>query len=217
MSEETARSQVRFSEKIDPDDLPPELVSVDDIKTYFGITDTTLDIPLLASSAIVTAVLRSYTQRALSLGTYIETYTDVHERKPERYLIETPVQDLGPGSDGTLMNKKTGRIWMVAGQKRVVTYAGGYNPIPMDLMAVYMELIRQQMALMGHDQIGTAPPVSALTERSVTVGALRVDYAAGANSQAVTSSGRGAITKEALAPYADILLQYCARTSLVAT
>jgi hypothetical protein len=216
MSESTIRSQVRYSEKIDPDPLPP-LISVADVKAFFGVIDNVLDAPLTAASAIVSSVVRSYTGRVLTKGTYTETFRDVFEPKAERYLIETPVHDLTVPSGAALLNARTGRVLLLAGPLSSLEYEGGYDPLPADLGAVCMELVRQQMAFMGYDQIGSAGQVNAPPEKAVWIGTLKVEYAVHASSQRAKSAGVGAISADGLAPYAVILDLYRSPRAMVAT
>lgn len=216
MSEATVRSQVRFSEKTDNDPLAP-LVSVDDVKTYFGITDTALDIPLGMAVDIVSAVIRGYTGRTLSYGAYSEIFTDVFEPKIERYLIETPVEIYDPANIGVLLNKNTGRISLTGGPTHTILYEGGYAALPADLMAVFMELVRQQMSFMGHETIGTARPADAPKEKAIWLGSLKVEYAISATTAGAQATGMGALSAQALAPYAPILDQYKSYRKMVAT
>jgi len=216
MSEATVHSQVRYSEKTDNDPLSP-LVTVDQIKAYFNVTDTSLDIPLGMSADIVSAVIRGYTGRTLTYGSYTEVFTDVMEPKIERYLIEVPIEDFYPANLGGLMNKNTGRAFLVAGPRAEVSYDGGYQTLPADLMAVTMELVRQQMGFMGYETIGTARPADAPKEKAVWVGSLKVEYAINATTVAAQAGGMGALSPQALAPYADILNSYMTRARLVAT
>lgn len=216
MSESTVRSQVRYSEKTDVDP-PVPLVILDDVKTYFGITDTALDGPLTIAIDVVSAVIRGYTGRTLTYGQYTEVFTDVFEPKIERYLIETPVDDYYASNVGFLMNKNTGRIALTGGPLLTIEYDGGYQEIPADLKAVFMELVRQHMAFMGYEKIGTASPATAPPEKAVWVGTLKVEYAIAANSPMSRASGAGALSEDALAPYAAILDRYISHRKLVAT
>lgn len=216
MSESTVRSQVRFSEKTDSDPLAP-LISVADIKTFFGVTDTSLDAKLAMAADIVSGVIRLYTGRTLSKGTYVEVFTDVFEPKVERYLIETPISTYAPANIGALLNKNTGRILLTGGPSMSIEYEGGYDPIPGELAGVYMELVRQQMSVFGVDTIGSAPPASAPPEKAVWVGTLKVEYAVAANSPLSRAAGAGAMTEDALAPYAWILDSYKSHRKLVST
>jgi hypothetical protein len=216
MSEATAKSQVRHGEKTDNDPLAP-LVSLDEVKAYFGIMDTALDTVLTMAADIVSSVIRGYTGRTLTYGSYTEVFTDVMEPKTERYLIETPIEDFYPANLGGLMNRNTGRVYLVAGQRVDVAYDGGYQVLPPDLMAVTMELIRQQAAFMGHDNLGTAPSALAPIEKAVWLGTLKVEYAVAATSPQSKAAGAGALSADGLAPYAIILDQYRSHRKLAAT
>lgn len=217
MSEATAKSQVRASQKTNA--APPEdlLCPLSEIKIYLGVTDTALDMVLTLAASIVTDVIRDYTGRVITKGTYTEEYRDVFEPKVERYLIETPIDAIQDPTAATLLNSQTGRILLTGGPAHTVTYAGGYDPLPGGLRAVFMELVRQQMGFMGYEQVGTAPSANAPQEKAVWVGTLKVEYAVAATSAAAKAIGMGALSKDALAPYAMILDQYVARTKLVAT
>lgn len=219
MSENTVRSQVRFSEKRD-EDVPAPLFTLAEVKAYFGVVDTALDAPLTTALNIVSAVIRSYTGRTLSKGNYTEVFTDVSQPKTERYLVEIPI-DIITAPEGVqgvqLMNRATGRIEMISGPEVVIEYIGGYDPLPAELVGVGMELIRQQMAAMGYDTIGTGPPATAPQERAVTVGTLKVEYAISATSAQAKASGAGAMTFDALGPYSWILNGYMSYRKMVAT
>lgn len=215
MYEQGSQSQIRYSEKIDPAGIPEMLVDLAGIKAYFQITGSELDYPLMAAGSTVTTVIRNYTGRTISKAEYVENFEFVNDQKPDRYLIETPVLNLVSGA--TLQNSKTGRILLTGGPLLTVTYEGGYDPIPWDLVSVYMELVRQQMSLMGHEQIGTARPADAPPERAVWVGTLKVEYAVGQTSPSVRAQGMGAITSDALAPYAEVLDSYMSHRRVAAT
>lgn len=216
MSETTVRSQVRYSEKTD-NDTPVPLVDLATVKTYFGVTDTNLDGPLAIAIDVVSSVIRGYIGRMLTYGHYTEIFTDVFEPKTERYLIETPVENYRVTNIGSLMNKNTGRVVLTGGSLLTIEYDGGYQEIPADLKAVFMELVRQHMAFMGYEKIGTASPATAPPEKAVWVGTLKVEYAIAANSPMSRASGAGALSEDALAPYAAILDRYISHRKLVAT
>lgn len=217
MSESSAKSQVRASQKTNAAPPADMLCPLAEIKIYLGVTDTALDMVLTLAGSIVTDVIRDYTGRVITKGTYTEEFREVREDKSERYLIETPIGALQDSTVGTLMNNQTGRIVLTGGPVHTVTYEGGYDPLPGGLRAVFMELVRQQMGLMGYEQVGTAPSANAPQEKAVWVGTLKVEYAIAATSAAAKAIGMGALSKDALAPYAPILDQYIARTKLAAT
>ena len=216
MSESTARSQVRFSEKTD-NDAPVPLVTVDEIKLFFNIQDTSLDAQLAIATEIVSAVIRGYTGRNLTYGGYTEVFTDVMEPKIERYLVETPVEDYYPTNTGSLLNRNTGRVALVAGPRVEIAYDGGYQTIPADLSAVCTELVRQQMAAWGVEELGSTRPANVPQEKAVWLGTLKVEYAVNATSAQAKASGAGGFSEAALAPYLPILERYRSHRSLVAT
>lgn len=216
MSESTARSQVRYSEKTD-NDTPQPLVSLDDIKEFFNIGDDALDTQLALAADVVSAVIRNYTGRMITYGGYTEIFTDVLEPKTERYLIETPIVDYYSSNTGSLLNKNTGRVVLVAGPRVEITYDGGYDPIPSDLKAVVMELIRQQMAMFGVETLGSAKSADSPKEKAVWVGNLKVEYAISATTVAAQATGLGALSDQALKPYAGILNNYLSYRKIAAT
>jgi hypothetical protein len=217
MSEAAARSQVRFSQKEDPSDIDPLLVPIADIKTFFGVTDTALDAPLTMAAAMVSAAIRTYVGRMLTKAEYTETFEYVAEPKIERYLIEVPIHTILDPALGVVMNSQTGRVVLMAGPVAVVVYEGGYETLPADLMGVFFELVRQQMAFMGYDKIGTSQAVVAPPEKAIWVGTLKVEYAVGANSSQAKATGGGGFSADAMAPYAWILDSYRSHRRLVAT
>lgn len=216
MSESTVRSQVRYGEKTDNDTSSP-LLSLDDIKTFFNIQDDVLDTQLMLANDIVSSLIRAYTGRTLTYGRYTEVFTDVMEPKTERYLVETPVQDFYDTNVGGLLNKNTGRVVLVAGPRVEISYDGGYDPLPADLAAVCMELIRQQMAAWGVETLGTTRPANVPQEKAVWLGTLKVEYAVNATSTQAKASGAGGFSDAALAPYSIILDKYRSHRVLVAT
>jgi hypothetical protein len=216
MSESTARSQVRYSEKTDNDPAAP-LISVSDIKLFFNIQDTTLDAQLTLATEIVSAVIRSYTGRNLTYGQYTEVFTDVFEPKVERYLVETPVVNYAPTNIGALLNKNTGRVVLTGGPSHTVMYQGGYQTLPADLSAVCMELVRQQMAAWGVEELGSTRPANVPQEKAVWLGTLKVEYAVNATSAQAKASGAGGFSEAALAPYLPVLEKYRSHRALVAT
>lgn len=220
LSEATAKAQVRYGDLRPVNPPPTSLVDLADIKTFFGIQDSSLDSQLTMASAMVTSVIRNHTGRYLTKGTYVETFTDVMDQKPERYLIETPVELVVPPTNGdvvTLLQQTTGRVLLMAGPAVEVTYEGGYDPMPADLLGVFFELIRQQMGAWGFDTLGTSKPSAAPMERSVTIGSLRVEYAVSAASMAAKASSGSPLSSEALTPFAMILDHYLSYRRLVAT
>jgi hypothetical protein len=217
-SEQTALSQVRFSEITSdlPDPLPP-LVTLDKVKTWFGVTDSTLDQQLTVAIDIVSGVIRRYCGRTFSKANYTEVFQDVMEIKPERYLIEIPIISIADTNIASLLNRKTGRILMTGGPSLSIEYEGGYDPLPSDIVGVAMELIRQQMAAFGVTELGTNSPVVTPAERAVWVGTLKVEYAIGANSEAAKAAGAGAYADAALEPYSGVLDSYKSYRVVMAT
>lgn len=223
LSDVTARSQVRFGNLEPVVDPPVTLVDLDTIKQFFGIKDTAIDDQLMSAAAIVTAVIRTNTGRYLNKGSYVETFTDVNDQKPERYLVETPVINILPPQNvavpevATLMQGRTGRVLLTAGPVVDVIYEGGYDPLPYDLLGVFYELVRQQMGIWGFETLGVFKPYAAPAEKSVTVGSLKVEYAVSANSLAARANSGSPLSEEALMPYEAILSSYRSYRRLVAT
>jgi hypothetical protein len=214
MSEVVVRSQIRYSELIPTDPVPP-LKSLTDVKTWFGITDTTLDAQLTLALDAVSEAIRNYTGRYLTFGTYTENFRYVISDKPERYLVETPIKTLTSGAE--LMNRKTGHVFVTGGPLLEVVYEGGYETLPADLTIVLFDLIRQQMAVWGFEEIGTAKPANIPQEKAVWLGTLKVEYAISAASVQAKSAGAGGISDAALAPYAFVLDTYRSMRRLAAT
>lgn len=221
MSEASAASQVRAAEVIPqpPEQAIPPLMSLDDVKTWFGIADTTLDTQLTLAIEAVSQSIRNYTGRYLTRGSYQENFWQVDDQKPERYLQEVPVVvfDTVVNNGATLMNRNTGRVNIVAGQMVPVLYDGGYDPLPADLSVVFLDLVRQQMAAWGFEELGTAKPANVPQEKAVWLGTLKVEYAVNATSTQAKASGAGGISDAALAPYASVLDTYRSNRKLAAT
>jgi hypothetical protein len=211
-NEATIKSQVRFSD-FDTNVSGP-LRTVEEVKAWFGITDTTHDTQLALAVDAVSAAIRGYTGRVLTSGTHTETFRDVMDIKPERYLQEIPVASV---TGALLLNKRTGRVTLTGGPELVVEYEGGYTDLPADLTVVFYELVRQQMGAWGVEQLGNAKPADDPREKAVWLGSLKVEYAISATAAQAKASGAGGISEAALAPYANVLDQYRAFRTLVAT
>lgn len=214
MSEVVVRSQTRYSELVPTDPILP-LKSLSDVKTWFGITDTTLDTQLTLALDAVSEAIRNYTGRYLTFGTYTENFRYVVSDKPERYLVETPIKTLTSGAE--LVNRNTGHIFVTGGPLLEVVYEGGYETLPADLTIVLFDLIRQQMAVWGFEEIGTAKPANIPQEKAVWLGTLKVEYAISAASVQAKSAGAGGISDAALAPYAFVLDTYRSSRRFAAT
>lgn len=214
MSEAVARSQTRFSELIPTDPIAP-LKALADLKTWFGVTDTTLDAQLTLALDAVSQAIRNYTGRYLTFGTYTENFRYVISEKPERYLVETPIKTLTSGAE--LMNRNTGHIFVTGGPLLEVVYEGGYETLPADLTIVLYDLVQQQMSAWGVEKLGTSQPLSAPQEKAVWLGSLKVEYAISAASTQAKSAGAGGIADAALAPYAFVLDNYRSWRKVAAT
>jgi len=216
----------RFSEFEHTEPLPP-LFDYDTVKEWFGLTEVTPDVKVLAAMGAVSKAIRDYTGCVLTKGEFTETFDDVvfeYEKDGVRYLRETPIDMLEPPTmDNGLgaqslevLNAKTGKVRLHGSPQVIVNYTAGYDPIPEDLLIVYMELIRLQMAQLGESSFGNSTTV-APQEKAVWVGTLKVEYAVSPTSQATQSATAGGISQAALAPWAGVLDNYRSRVKLVAT
>jgi len=221
MSEVAARSQTRYSELVrQPENAAvPPLVSLADTKLWFGITDTTMDTQLTLAGEAVSQAIRNYTGRYLTLGSYVENFHYVNADKSERYLTEIPIKifDSVVNDGAVLLNRNTGHVFTVAGELVSLTYDGGYATLPADLTIVFFDLVRQQMAVWGFEELGTASPANIPQEKAVWLGTLKVEYAISAASVQAKSAGAGGISDAALAPYAFALDNYRSMRRFAAT
>lgn len=221
--------------------LNDPLMPVATLAALLGLT-TPLSAPLEAqvqfASEAVTRAIRSYCGRALSSGSYVEEFLGPAPvaRRPEGMathikvnLTEWPVASLteitvgGVATDlaAAVLHRSLGRLFIplaglhAAGASAIrVTYAGGFDPLPGDLAALYVDLCRRQLVTMGAPVTGgSGAPVKA-----VTVGALKIDYAVNSvDAAGALVGGPMPLTAEALAAYDPILGQYKSARMLAAT
>lgn len=200
--------------------LPEEpLVSLEDAKFWFGVTDASVDLYLTAALEAVSGLVRDYTGRYLLESAFRETWRS-REAEPFTYgvpvnLREYPLKSITSGA--TIDNRAMGRVLP---ESDVVEYVAGYTALPATLKVVFFELVRQQMYVFGYETFGTSSPIQATAARSVSIGNLKVDFGApaGAASAPINlAKGAGGLTKDALIPYEELLNAYRSNYAMVAT
>ena len=215
-----------------PTDLNAPLMPIATLAALLGLT-TPLSAPLEAqvqfASEAVTRAIRSYCGRALSSGAYVEEFISPppdqtnlpgFPRHAKLNLTEWPVASIteitvgGVAADlsAIVLHGSLGRLFIPLGSicvaphaKIRVAYAGGFDPLPGDLAALYVDLCRRQLVTLGAPVAGgSGAPVKA-----VTIGALKIDYAVNnVDAAGALVGGPMPLTAEALAAYAPILSPY---------
>jgi hypothetical protein len=209
----------RFSDFSVVTDPIPGLVTEQETKDWFGITyplESPMDIQLIGSIEAVSQLIRDYTGRYLSYMEFREVWRDIEDRNGDRFLRETPLDEITSINDTIILNKATSRVLIPAGPETEVLYSAGYETLPASLRMVVMELIKQQMIALGYEDFGGnasgVPP-----EKAVTIGTLRVEYAVPGNLQTIRTSGAGGLSVDALSPYKGVLDPLRSRFVLVGT
>lgn len=221
-----------------PDPSEP-LIAVDDLAALLGLTlplGPPLDTQVVFAARAVAAAIRSYCGRQIVRGEYAERFIGglPVEREGEGgplywrlTLTERPVGEIVEIKSGSrLLNPELAVIHGTLGVVLVpvslagaaspidVTYLGGFDPLPGDLAALYVDLCRRQLVTMGAPVTGgSGAPVKA-----VTVGALKIDYAVNSvDAAGALVGGPMPLTADALAAYDPILGQYKSVRMLAAT
>jgi len=228
-----------FPDPVPPSTPLPPLMPLDTVKGLLGVPldNVTLDSQITFAMNVVSALIRGYTGRSLTKGNYTDQFHPPQTWAGPRgeaeggraflSLTEYPVQSIGEVKvNGVVQTALTYRAHRAIGvmwpngipipAELEITYLGGFDPIPFDLQGVFLALVRKQLTGMGVDLSTAGAPVPSVAPiKSVTVGALKVDYnvAQADNS----SSGGGAVTSEALEEYADVLDGYLHSRRLAAT
>lgn len=191
----------------------PPLVSYDEVKNWFGLTDA---IPLPQVAGVMSAIsqlIRNYTGRILTHGEYVETFQLVSDEKAARFTREFPIDRATIGVE--VLSYEQGSIRVPPGMFSDVTYLAGYEMIPADLTFVFMELLRMQMGIMEIPGFGVT--TTAPVEKAVSVGSLKVEYAVSANTSFAKLATAGGLSAEALVPWHGTLDAYRSFRTLVSS
>lgn len=134
------------------------LVTLNEIKSYLGITNTTYDSFLTQQGTLVSNIIEAYCRRTFSLGSYVQTfYSD--ENRPAKTItpyhfpvteVDSIVED-DVELDSTLyrLHKPTGIITQPYGsfffaRETVVTYTAGYANIPDAIKSVVFSIVQER-------------------------------------------------------------------------
>jgi len=234
-----------FPDLSPPAPPPGPLVPVDTLAALLGLTlplTPPLDAQVEFAAGAVSDAIRAYTGRILTRGTYSEAWPPQPEtagfgidgRPPLWRVTEWPIASLESAAvDAAAVDVASlrfhaslGNVWWgdpawpgtVLWSVFALTYVGGYDPIPRDLQAVVLDLVRKQLVAMGADLGGGGGPLAPGQAKAVTVGALKVDFAVPTASfsdyAATFSTPLGA---DALAQYSGVLDFYRSSRTLMAT
>lgn len=221
-----------------PDPSEP-LIAVDDLAALLGLTlplGPPLDTQVVFAARAVAAAIRSYCGRQIVRGEYAERFIGglPVEREGEGgplywrlTLTEWPVGEIVEIKSGSrLLNPELAVIHGTLGVVLVpvslagaaspidVTYLGGFDPLPGDLAALYVDLCRRQLLTMG----ATLPGVALAPVKAVTVGALKIDYAiSNVPAEGALAGGPMPMTADALVAYEPTLGRFRAVRKMAAT
>lgn len=144
------------------------LVSLEDIKSYLGITDTSQDTFLTGQEAVISQSVEGYCGRKFTKANYIQTYY-AEDYEPGTFLLQLfqyPVERVTSILDGTMdistevrLHKETGTISYKRGfltgwrfvnpasavdRTLIVKYAAGYDELPAPIKSVILSLIEER-------------------------------------------------------------------------
>lgn len=216
------------------DPLPP-LVSLARLKELLGVPPATVtfDAQITFAADVVSSLLRSYTGRILSRGSVLDVFLPSVRQHQENgrvqlSLIETPLvsvtslkrNGVSVGVANLQMHKRMALVFptgVAVCDKIEVEYVGGYDPIPADLLSVMLDLARRQLAAMGVDLSSVTAVPSGASIKAVSVGALKVEYAASVVGTEVANATLSPLSDLVLKQYSSTLDLYRHPRMLAAT
>lgn len=213
-------------DQIGPDPAP-DLMTLNELKLGLGVQTTFSDCDdsLRFALGVVSGLVRLKTGRRLRRADYVDLFhapstMDRHHGRPFLSLSEFPVHTLNTltvdgvevSAPSALLHRRTGILLPadVSWEAEIeVDYDAGYEPLPYDLQGVITDLVRRQLSSMGVNlaNMGAAAPDSAPV-KSVSIGALRVEYGVSVTSASVTGTTLGAVTETVLEEYKEVLDHY---------
>jgi hypothetical protein len=142
------------------------LTSLEAVKRFIGITDTTNDVLLGELLDGVSASIETDLRRHIALGTYSDKFDIDYDYTEDLQLGEYPIQSIVALTDnGVLLTENTHYYWTEAGYIRrlskgttlsvsgyfftvgaqivEVTWVAGYEPIPDDIQLIAKKLVSQ--------------------------------------------------------------------------
>jgi len=196
-------------DRVPPDDLPPYLVDEDRMKELLGIVApddlTEADLNAMATA---TALIQGYTDRMLVAATYTERHYGV--RIGSLQLHEYPVSQVQSlqsitGSDdaenatdltGWRLVRPTGILLNVRSCVVEAVYDGGYDPMPADIEAAFVETFRSVKASLALATAGGDEALAPLVKKASVVGVGSIEY--GSTEQAGSVVGVGLLPANAV-------------------
>jgi hypothetical protein len=203
------------------------LMSLDDIKALMCVSSANneYDTQITFALGVASSLIRSNTGRILTAGTFTDEFRpphtyNYHHGKPYLALSEFPISSIttitvnGVDIDltGLKMRRGTGIIFPPScstSDEVDVEYEAGYTTLPHDLQSVVLDLTRKQLNAMGVDMSKvTSQNPDTTPLKSVSIGALRVEYAASVTAASVSGNPLGPLAETALDEYETILRMY---------
>lgn len=134
------------------------LVTLNEMKSYLGLTNTTYDAFLTQQGTLVSNIVEAYCRRTFSLGSYVQTFYN-DENLPAKTItpfhfplteVDTIVEDSVTLSASLYrLHKPTGIITQPYGyffqaRETVVTYTAGYANIPDAIKSVVLSVVQER-------------------------------------------------------------------------
>lgn len=163
------------------------LVSVDDLKTYLGVSGSTYDDFLESQCKVISDTIEAYCRRKFNVTSFEQTfYSTENERSCSMTLFAFPVVTLTSiEEDGVVLDsskyrihKPTGRILRTDGlffcaKETVVTYTAGFSTIPSPVQSVVYSLIQERY---NKKSSGVALDFGSDVQRISIPGTISIDF-----------------------------------------
>jgi hypothetical protein len=136
------------------------LVSLVDMKSYLGVTNTDYDVFLTEQLGVISEAVENYCGRIFAQDTYTQTFYSDERTAPEKslYLFHYPVSNLGSVeingvdiSDRVRLQGTKGKItshpipfFARYEEELVVVYTAGYATIPLTIQSVVKSLVEER-------------------------------------------------------------------------
>jgi hypothetical protein len=199
-----------------PGSASAPLITLDQYKALLGITTDADGAMVDFSLKVASGVIQQYVGRSLVFQEYSEIFDCPGQRVGLREFPVREIKSVTDDMENYRLNKGQGVMFFdrpfLPRFQLEITYEAGYETMPVDLVSVLLELGKRQLLAMGVETSATDTLGS--PTKSVTVGALRVDYmTAAALTENVGSPVLSAVVKQ----YADVLDFYRHPRILAAT
>lgn len=210
-----------------PTVVPPSFMSVADIKQQLGLPaapDPALDQRLDRISKALTAHIRGYCGRQLSYWFHRETF--YRNDQPSLWLREWPVESVfNIELDGTAIDVSPILVHHEAGRVRLdcsawhrreiaVDYVSGYEPIPADLVEVFLAAIEARHADGAGSGLGGGTGTGGQISRMTIVDTMSIAYDTSGDGDTTSASKAAALGE--LAPWANVLDRYRTHFAMLA-